>query len=137
MDNQERSTKKRKVAERDSKKPEPTTVAKSPVGKKNTQKKPANGPKSPKAKSEKSEKTDKPLVETEKQDDVQEVAIAVSDVTLSTPKVFSDLNLTPEIQKTISAIGYSELKGIQSSAIPALLTDKDVSFSRSLLKHQF
>ncbi|KAH0615235.1 uncharacterized protein H6S33_000871 [Morchella sextelata] len=126
MDNQERSTKKRKVAERDSKKPEPTTVAKSPVGKKNTQKKPANGPKSPKAKSEKSEKTDKPLVETEKQDDVQEVAIAVSDVTLSTPKVFSDLNLTPEIQKTISAIGYSELKGIQSSAIPALLTDKDV-----------
>lgn len=128
MDNQERSTKKRKVAERDSKKPEATTVAKSPVGKKNnTLKKPANEPKSPKAKSEKSEKTDKPLVETEKQDDVQEVAIAVSDVTLSTPKVFSDLNLTPEIQKSISAIGYAELKGIQSSAIPALLTGKDVS----------
>jgi ATP-dependent RNA helicase DeaD len=54
----------------------------------------------------------------------------VENTTLQTtekPKVrFDELNLSPEVQRAISEMGYEEASPIQSAAIPVMLAGKDV-----------
>ena len=43
------------------------------------------------------------------------------------PKVrFDELNLSPEVQRAITEMGYEEASPIQSAAIPVMMAGKDV-----------
>ncbi len=43
-----------------------------------------------------------------------------------TPKLFSELNLSPEILKAIAKLGFEQAAPIQAAAIPVLLAGKDI-----------
>ncbi|MFA6546425.1 MAG: DEAD/DEAH box helicase, partial [Limisphaerales bacterium] len=43
-----------------------------------------------------------------------------------TPKLFSELGLSPEILKAIDKLGFEQAAPIQAAAIPVLLAGKDV-----------
>lgn len=43
-----------------------------------------------------------------------------------TPKLFSELGLSPEIQKAIDKLGFEQASPIQAAAIPVLLEGKDI-----------
>ena len=43
-----------------------------------------------------------------------------------TPKLFSELNLSPELLKAIDKLGFEQASPIQAEAIPLLLSGRDV-----------
>jgi len=46
--------------------------------------------------------------------------------TLMTPKLFTELGLSPELLKAIDKLGYEQASPIQAAAIPVLMTGKDI-----------
>lgn len=138
MDSRERSAKKRK---REVKKPKQDTGAvehKSPFapfrtteGAEKSQKKrrSVDGPKSSKPNSKDRKKTlNRELIESGEDDALDKSdAETTDDVISSSAKVFSDLDIAPEIQRTIVSMGFSDLKEIQRNSIPLILARKDVS----------
>jgi ATP-dependent RNA helicase DeaD len=43
-----------------------------------------------------------------------------------TPKLFTELGLSPELLKAIDKLGYEQAAPIQAAAIPVLMSGKDV-----------
>ena len=43
-----------------------------------------------------------------------------------TPKLFTELGLSPELLKAIDKLGYEQASPIQAAAIPVLMTGKDI-----------
>lgn len=136
MNNRERPAKKRK-REVSKSHTGPGTNHKSPfesfraterVEKNRKQQKLVNGSKLPKPNSkDRRRPLDQELIESG-EDDAANDSDADGMIS-SAARLFSDLDIAPEVQRAIALMGFSDLKEIQRNLIPSILAGKDVSFS--------